>query len=257
MDLYEAIFVRKTVRKYTFDPISEEVMDQIRQYFRELPGLFGNIRTDIAILDNRHGQHRAMGLFGIRAPYYLAFYTEDAPRSQMNIGYLMQQMALYLCTKEYGSCFMGRVRVKRELQTRGEGMRLAGILAFGKSREPLLRRRTEMKRLSIDELCVFKEVPRQWMKQLLEAARSAPSAANAQPWRFVVYDNRIHIFTKKHRVDRLNHYQYEEMDFGGMLAHIMIAAEELWLDVDLIRLDNVSQKNFPNNQYVLSAILKS
>ena len=42
-----------------------------------------------------------------------------------------------------------------------------------------------------------------------------------------------------------------------MFANLMVAAEEAWLDVDLIRLEDISQKNFPNNQYVLSAILKA
>ena len=47
-----------------------------------------------------------------------------------------------------------------------------------------------------------------------------------------------------------------EANFGIMFSHMMIVAEELWLDVDLIRLEEISQKNFPNNQYVLSAILR-
>lgn len=47
------------------------------------------------------------------------------------------------------------------------------------------------------------------------------------------------------------------MNFGIMFANMMVAAEELWLDVDLIRLGDISQKNFSNNQYVLSAILKA
>ena len=42
-----------------------------------------------------------------------------------------------------------------------------------------------------------------------------------------------------------------------MFANMMVVAEEIWLDVDLIRLGDISQKNFPNNQYVLSAILKA
>ena len=41
-----------------------------------------------------------------------------------------------------------------------------------------------------------------------------------------------------------------------MYANMMVAAEELWLDVDLIRLEEISQKNFPNSQYMLSAILR-
>ena len=42
-----------------------------------------------------------------------------------------------------------------------------------------------------------------------------------------------------------------------MLANILVAAEELWVDVDMIRLENISQKNFPNNRYVLSAVMRS
>ena len=95
------------------------------------------------------------------------------------------------------------------------------------------------------------------MKQLLEAARYAPSSMNIQPWRFVVFDDRIHVFTKKHKADNLEKYRWEEVNFGIMFANIMITAEELWLDVDLIRLENITQKSFPNNQYVLSAIMRS
>ena len=102
---------------------------------------------------------------------------------------------------------------------------------------------------------MFKEVPRQWMTQMLEAARLSPSSMNSQPWRFVVYDNRIHIFSKKHSVEKLR--KWDEVNFGIMFANMMVAAEELWLDVDLIRLGDISQKNFSNNQYVLSAILKA
>ena len=102
---------------------------------------------------------------------------------------------------------------------------------------------------------MFKEVPRQWMTQMLEAARLSPSSMNSQPWRFVVYDNRIHIFSKKHSVEKLR--KWDEVNFGIMFANMMVAAEELWLDVDLIRLGDISQKNFSNNQYVLSAMLKA
>lgn len=91
------------------------------------------------------------------------------------------------------------------------------------------------------------------MKQLLDAARMAPSSMNSQPWRFVVFDSRIHIFSKKHPSDKLG--KWDEVNFVSCLP-IDDGAEEMWLDVDLIRLDELSQKNFQNNQYVLSAILR-
>lgn len=252
MNLYEAIFVRKSVRNYSMEGLSTQTLDKIRSHYRELTSLFGNIDTDIAILDNRKGQQKVLSFFSVKAPYYLAFYSEEAPRSLMNMGYMMEQMVLYLCSQGIGTCYIGSNKLKKSQLTR-EGKNLVGIVAFGKARSSHVRKQSEAKRLSLDELCIFKEVPRQWMKQLLEAARLAPSSMNSQPWRFVVYDNRIHIFSKKHSVEQLK--KWDEVNFGIMFANMMMVAEELWLDVDLIRLEDISQKNFSNNQYVLSVIL--
>ena len=105
------------------------------------------------------------------------------------------------------------------------------------------------------ELSVFKEKPRLWMNQLLEAGRLAPSSMNSQPWRFVVYDNRIHVFSKKHKAGQLS--RLTEMNFGVLFSNMMVVAEELWLDVDFIKLDGISQKNYPNSQYILSVILRA
>lgn len=256
MNLYEAIFIRRTVKRFRDEQIASDVLDRIQDHYRELPGLFGNIRTDAVILNGSDRVRSQIGMMGVKAPYYLAFYSEEAPRFQMNMGYLMQQMALYLCTLGFGSCLLDGSVLRSGLRVRNK-LQLVGVLAFGISREPETGRRQEVRRLSLNELCVFKEVPRQWMQQLLEAARMAPSVRNAQPWRFVVYDSRIHIFTKKHQVERFARYHLEEQNFGGMLANILVAAEELWVDVDMIRLENISQKNFPNNRYVLSAVMRS
>ena len=40
MKLYEAIFVRKSVRRYTNDVLSPQLLDKIREHFHELTGLF-------------------------------------------------------------------------------------------------------------------------------------------------------------------------------------------------------------------------
>lgn len=254
MNLYEAIFVRKSVRSYTGEGLSPQFLEKTENYYRELTGLFGGIETDMAILDNRKGQQRFLSLFSVRAPYYMVFYSEKGPRYLMNMGYLMEQMVLYLCSQGIGTCFLGSDRIRKEAQEK-DGKKMVGIIAFGRAKGSHIRKPAEAKRLNMDQLCIFKEVPRQWMRQLLEAARLSPSSMNDQPWRFVVYDNRIHIFSKRHKAGQLR--KWDEINFGIMFANLMTAAEELWLDVDLIRLEDISQKNFPNSQYVLSAILKA
>lgn len=254
MNLYEAIFIRKSVRSYVNDPVSPQVLEKLRRHFQELNGLFGNFETDYAVLDNRKGQQKMLSMFSVKAPYYMAFYSEEGPRYLMNMGYLMEQMVLYMCSLGLGTCFIGSRSVHKDQQSKGD-LKLVGIVAFGRSKGMPTRRASEADRLPMDELCVYKEVTRQWIRQLLEAARLAPSTMNAQPWRFVVYDNRIHVFSKKHMAEKMN--KWEEINFGIMFANLMVASEELWLDVDLIKLENISQKNFPNNQYILSAVMKS
>lgn len=253
MNLYEAIFARKSVRSYTNNAISPQLLENILKQFDEIKALFGGIETELAIFDNRKGEYRMLGMLGVKAPYYLVLYSEEKDRAMMNAGYLMEQLSLYLVTCGLGSCYVGTPILKKKYLRR-DNKKLMIVLAFGYAKGSCTRKPNEAKRLSLSELCVYKETPRQWMKQLLEAARMAPSSMNSQPWRFVVFDSRIHIFSRKQTGDRLG--SLNEANFGIMFSHMMIVAEELWLDVDLIRLEEISQKNFPNNQYVLSAILR-
>lgn len=254
MNLSEAIYVRKSVRNYMMEPISPRILEDIGNFYQEIPRLFPGIDTELGIIDNSRGQQKLKGLFGIKAPYYLALYSEKSDKYQMNAGYILEQLCLYLTAKGLGSCIMGSAVVKGSQTMRGS-KELIMMVAFGKSKEPHIRPQQETKRLSLRELCVYKETPKEWELKVLEAARLAPSSYNGQPWRFVVYSNRIHIFSKKASVDRFK--KWDELNFGIMFAHIMIVAEELWLDLDLIRLEDISQKTFSKNQYVLSAVLKS
>ena len=137
MNLYEAIFVRKSVRNYCFDTLPPQTLDKIWEHYKEMPALFSGIGVDMAILDNRKGQERMLSMFSVKAPYYMAFYSEESERYLMNVGYIMEQMVLYLCSIGLGTCFIGSNRVKKaELEKNGK--RLVGIVAFGKSQAAMI-----------------------------------------------------------------------------------------------------------------------
>ena len=253
MDLYDAIFARKTVEKFKNDRIPPEEIEKIKKNFREIRGLFDNIHTEMVFLDNSEGKYFRRSPFTRTAPYYLVFYSEDSPRYLMNIGSLMQQMALFICTRGFGSGYVTRLRIPEKLKKRGS-LIYGGMIEFGYAKGDYVRKKAEVDRLHLNELCIFKEQPRQWVRQLLEAARYAPSYLNDQPWRFIVFHDRIHIMAKKHKTDQM--IIWTEKSLGILFANIMVAADVLWLDVDLIRLEDFTQKNFPHAQYILSAILK-
>ena len=172
----------------------------------------------------------------------------------MNAGYIMQQISLYLFSKGVGSCFQGMGHLKGEMPK--EGMRCVILMAIGYPKVDMVRNQEDAKRESTEDLCAVKEPPRRFVKEFLEVARLAPSAFNSQPWRFVVYENRVHVFSKQTVAHRRLLGKYNEFDFGIMLANIMIAAEQLWVDVDLIRLDNITHMDLPNNRYVISIIMR-
>lgn len=156
------------------EALAVNMLEQIEQHFREADSLFGQFGAEMAVLDNTKGQMKKLGVFGVKAPYYLAFYSDEGERYLMNMGYQMEQMALHLCCMGLGSCFLGGMKLPRQFQRR-DNKRLVGLMAFGRAKGSHVRKKIEAKRLSLDELCIYKEVPRQWMNQLLEAARLAPS----------------------------------------------------------------------------------
>ena len=90
---------------------------------------------------------------------------------------------------------------------------------------------------------------------MMQAARLAPSSFNSQPWRFMVYQNRIHVFVRKELIPMGCKKNLVWLNMGIMLCHISLAAEECWRDIDFERKDNIAAKEFKNNQYFLSIIL--
>ena len=253
MNLYEAVYQRHSVRKYKMEAIDPERLSKIGAFYEQIEPLFPGIETEIGIKENVAGKHICRGFFGVTAPYYLTVYSEKRDRAEMNAGYLCEQISLYMLTLGIGSCYLGASIPAGTPKVRSDKA-LVISMAFGIPAGRLTRRSEDAKRLPVKELCVYKDPPTRWMTQVIEAARLAPSSMNRQPWRFVAAQNRIHIFSKKDGMDKPK--KWDEFNFGVMFAHIAIASEELWLDVDLIKLENISQKNFRSNQYVLSAIVR-
>ena len=92
-------------------------------------------------------------------------------------------------------------------------------------------------------------------QELIEAARLAPSSLNSQPWKFVVYRNRLHIFEVQKRQGG-KRSAWQEINMGIMMAHILMAAEEYWIDVTMTHSDNLAEKPVANYRYVGSVLVK-
>jgi nitroreductase len=251
MNLYEAIFVRKTVRKFKMNPIEQSRIDDIISFAQNLPMLFQDIAVEYKVLDKAQVSHMFSGAYTVHAPHYLVIASETAPNYLMNAGYLMQQISLYLTAKGLGSCYLGSMKPKKEF---GEVIQLKYVimLAFGESEHEIYRPSDKSRRLPLEDIVVYKTEASRNILTMIQAGRLAPSSMNSQPWRFVVYDNRIHIFCKKNIFLSGVLNELKMIDIGICLAHLLVTSEELWIDVKALRLDNISNISFKKNDYVIS-----
>ncbi len=252
MTLYEAIFRRKSIRKYRQDEIDSGILEEIEHFGEDALGIRPDIPVKWKIFRAR--DRRVRGAFLVKAPYYIAIYSETQEDYRRNAGCLMEQLSLWMLTKGIGSCYQGGARVRGE----GEpGMELVMIMAFGYPAEPLERHHEDFRRIELKKLVTVHGKFGPVQKKLLEAARLAPSAMNLQPWRFVSADDRIHLFVKKPgRVGKRAQENYNLFDAGIAFSHMLITAEEQWFDLSYQKLDHILEKDFQNYIYVGSLLIQ-
>ena len=73
MNLYEAIFSRKSVRSYEMEPVKAALLSEIREYYSQIEGLNPGIHTEISIIDNTKGQNKRIHLLERRHLITLPF----------------------------------------------------------------------------------------------------------------------------------------------------------------------------------------
>ena len=146
MNLYEAIGVRHSVRKYSNKEVSEKLREQLLVFAGKASPLNDRIAVAFEMIDNRGKKADVKGLWKVDAPWYLALYSEPAEGFERNGGYLMEQIVLYMTTKGLGTCYLGGSTVKKK---RMDGKRLVMIIAFGYPEGKLCRESSLAKRLPL------------------------------------------------------------------------------------------------------------
>lgn len=255
MNIYDAIFIRKSVRNYIMEEIDGKIITNLLKFIKYITLLEDQFNVSFKIIENIHGENKTIAGISVKAPYYLAISSEEIDNHLLNVGFVMQQISLYLTAKGLGTCFVGISKSKLDKAVIMD-YPIVLLLAFGNAKENVYRDFRKAKRIREEDLCTFKTEVTKDIKALLKAARLAPSSVNNQPWRFVVYENRIHVFCSKDRRLIKLFPCYKEIDIGIMLANMLLAAEELWLEVSMKKQDNIAEKNFKKNEYIISVLIK-
>lgn len=240
--LYDSIFRRRSVRDYSFEDLPEEKLSEAKEIVQSLEALdpsvdlrFHLIKEGKPFLEQISG---VIGNYGkVRAPHYLAVTGERKEGRFRGVGYIGEQIVLYLTNLDIGTCWIGK-GVTDEILSRfiklPEDHTFTALVAFGfPEGKEQLKKRNRWKRKELSDLIIdgkMDDLPSPW-NRILEAARVAPSAANSQPWRFLVREDLLHLYTvKRNRLTNLVTGNLENMnriDGGIALLHSQIAAKTL------------------------------
>lgn len=253
MTLYEAIYNRKSSRNFKMEKMSVSFFQQLDKFLENITPLYSEIRCHIDVVCALDRNVLVKGMFKVKAPYYIVIRSENGYEAYENAGYIMEQISLYFTSKEIGSCYQGAVEL--DYKTEEPELNKCIVMAFGYTETIPLREASKALRKNIRQVCTIKNELGREMMGILEAARLAPSAFNRQPWRFVVYKNRIHIF-EADRVFEKSSSVKSAIDMGIVQCHLMIAAEEMWIRAELTRLDHISEKDVKHHRYIKSLLLQ-
>lgn len=175
------IFKRKSFRRFNDTlTLSHEELQDINQKIKNLIPLVNGIKIKYKIVPREKTT-------SIRGEYCLLIYSEEKEHYLLNIGYMFEQLDLYLASKNIGVCWYGMGKVN---EPQYEKLRYVIMMALGKGLESEFRKDYKKSKR--------KETRDIWEGDLnLEIAdfvKYAPSACNTQPWRVICKNNTLKVY---------------------------------------------------------------
>ena len=202
MTLNEMIYHRKSCRSFTGQPVDAATIETIKAF--PMKPLYPNIKVHWDIVP----RNQVKCICPWTTPQLITIYSEEADGYLENIGFLFQQMDLYLQTLALGVCWLGMGRMNPKTTAAVEGMKFVIMLAFGYPKGDQLRHDLKgFKRKPMDQITDKPDAK-------LEPARLAPSAINSQPWFFIHEGETIHVYCAK---------KGSRLDAGIALAHLYVS----------------------------------
>lgn len=216
--LYNAIFLRRSVRKYEMTSLTRDTLLQILEFANSAKPLIESINYEFSCL----AEEDVKNILPIKAPHYICLYSEKKDGYLMNAGFVLQQVDLFISSNNLGGCWLGMAKPSRNVPVMKNSLEFVIMLAFGKTAEQVHRvDKSEFRRKSISEISSIAGA-----EELLEPVRLAPSASNTQPWFFIGNENEIIASREKLSFIKAPLYgKFNQIDIGIALCH-------LWLSLD-------------------------
>lgn len=252
--LYQAILARHSVRRYDRAPLSQALLAEVGEMARSVWPLVSDNRYEVQVSSiDGAGLARALGAYGhiVNPPHFLLPYASGEEHVLEDLGYRAEQITVRLAAMGLGSCFIGALGREDAVRARfglPEAARAGAFLVFGHPSKDLGGRAVNrLMRVSTGatnklpaERIFFRgsfdvpDAPPAGLAPIIEAARNAPSAVDAQPWRFLWQGGQLHLFVKRHnrRYGRGSHADYRFYDGGICMANVSLAMAALGMEAN-------------------------
>lgn len=215
-EYYDQIFRRKSFHRFTkpFRSLTAVQLAQIELCFSTVTPLVEDIRTLLRIVPISQTSCR-------QGEYALLLYSERKQGYAQNIGYIGEQLDLFLTKENIGACWYGMGRPK---EREYEGLHFVCMLCIANQDGDSFR----TKENSLNRL----EIPEMWEGEgrgdLACVVRLAPSACNTQPWLVVQQGDVLlvhRVFRKRGIIPPSLVSYYQSIDIGIFLLFLELALE--------------------------------
>lgn len=211
--LYPNIFKRKSFHlfrdnktKYYYKKdyhIENEELDNIYNYFNQVKPLIADIKVAIKIVKEEETNCKR------GAEYCILLYSEKKPNYLQNIGYIGEQLDLYLVNLDIGTLWYG---IGRTEELEYNGLDFVTMIAICKVPPSSFRKDMfKSKRKSIEEIYAGSNY-----QDVINIARFAPSSCNTQPW-----------FIKDKGNNSIDVYRYKKEGKRGIMPSDRIVYQNL------------------------------
>ena len=247
--LYQTILSRRSIRKYRSD-VEAQILGQVQQACAVTFGLMpeNQFTTSLQALRPDRDLTTLLGAYGrlVAPPYVVVPLITGTRNLMIDLGYRSEQIVIALTKLGLGTCFVGTLMHDEEARRIFQilpDQQHAAVIAFGHPEEKLsgvIHNRLiralagANSKLPADQL-YYENLeesplppPPNWAP-LIEAARTAPSAVNTQPWRFLGRGNHLYLFAVRHspRYGKDSGVGYKFFDCGVCLANMHLAMQAL------------------------------
>lgn len=224
--LYDMIFKRKSFhlfRNIGNEHITAEEIKDIENKFKKLTPLVEDIKVKIKVVKDttcKRGQE-----------YCILFYSEKKNNYLQNIGYLGEQLDLYLVSKNIGTLWFGIGKVE---EPQLDGLDFVIMIAIAKvdSADKFRKNMYKSKRKGLQEIWIGDNY-----LDIANIVRFAPSACNTQPWivESSAKEIKIYRYRKKGKrgiMPKDKVIYYNQIDIGIFLCFLDLCLENSNIDYD-------------------------